>query len=115
MGAAVLAAALLANPLSTATAEEQQFLACVRQHESRGDYKAQNPVSTSSGAYQFIDATWLGNAKWARWGDSYPARGYAKARHAPAWVQDLVALHSIRRGGFRHWHGTGCTFHGRVA
>jgi muramidase (phage lysozyme) len=35
-----------------------KFLAAIRYHESRNDYKAQSSRSSASGAYQFIDETW---------------------------------------------------------
>ena len=112
----VAASVALSSPMAQAAHHERAFLTCVKIHESRGDYKAQNTTSTASGAYQFITATWLGNAKWAMWKGTYPARGYKKARHAPKWIQDLVALHAIRQeGGFRHWHGTGCRYKGVMA
>lgn len=80
------------------------FLVCVRAHESdsAGGYSAQNPYSSASGAYQFIDSTWRTVS--ARAG--HP--GYARAVHAPWYVQDAVAYHTINNGGRGHWSGTGC-------
>lgn len=83
---------------------------CIRRHESinAGHYDAANPTSTARGAYQFLRGTWQGNAKWAKWNGKYVARGYATADAAPAWVQDVVFIHSIQRGGIKAWRGTGC-------
>ena len=55
------------NVLATATKAERQFLACVRERESGGNPRARNPRSSAAGLYQFLTATWQGNAKWARW------------------------------------------------
>lgn len=83
---------------------------CIRKHESinAGHYKAANPASSARGAYQFLRATWQGNAKWAKWNGKHVARGYATADSAPAWVQDVVFIHSINNGGIKAWRGTGC-------
>jgi hypothetical protein len=76
---------------------------CIRQHESHHNYKAHNPRSSAAGAYQFLDGTWRGNAKFVP-----EAKSYSSASHAPNWVQDLVFIHSIQQGGIRAWHGTWC-------
>ena len=78
------------------------FLACVRRHESGGDYRAENPVSTASGAYQFLDSTWRTMSGRA----GHP--GWGHAAHAPAWVQDAVAVFTVQSGWASAWNGTGC-------
>ena len=85
------------------------FLVCVRQHESdRGPYPhvngytAQNPRSTASGAYQFLDSTWRNIAP------KVGAGQYARAKDAPWWVQDDAALWMINNGWRSAWNGTGC-------
>jgi hypothetical protein len=78
------------------------FLACVRRHESGGNYQAKNPVSTASGAYQYLDSTWRTMS--ARAGHS----GYGSARSAPPWVQDAVAVYTVNSGWSSAWNGTGC-------
>ncbi len=100
---------MIANVTAAVDAERRSiqahpFLVCVRAHESdtAGGYRAQNPRSSASGAYQFLDSTWRNVS--ARAG--HP--GYAKASHAPWWVQDAVALHLVNTGGKSAWAGTGC-------
>lgn len=80
------------------------FLVCVRAHESdrAGGYAAQNPRSTASGAYQFLDSTWRSVSPRA----GFP--GYSRAVDAPWWVQDAVALWHYRNLGPSAWAGTGC-------
>ena len=78
------------------------FLACVRRHESGGNYQAKNPRSTASGAYQFLDSTWRTMSARAGHG------GYPTARSAPPWVQDAVAIYTVNSGWRSAWNGTGC-------
>ena len=85
---------------------------CIRRHESIhvGHYKADSGTSTASGAYQFLQRTWDGNAKWAKWVDTRVAREYVGVApsQVPPWVQDVVFIHSIEQGGIHNWDGTGC-------
>ena len=89
--------------------QNDPFLTCIRHHESdRGaapyinGYTAQNPSSSASGAYQFIDSTWRTAS--ARAGQA----GYARAAQAPWYVQDAVAMSVVRNGGRSAWNGSGC-------
>lgn len=85
------------------------FLVCVRHHESdRGPYphangyRAENPVSSASGAYQYLSSTWRNVSASA----GYP--GYPTAASAPMQVQDAVALWHLNNLGKSAWNGTGC-------
>jgi len=85
-------------------------LTCIRHHESdRGPYphdngyQAENPRSSASGAYQFIDGTWRSVLRsMGRGGE------YSRAKYAPPFYQDMVALHLINSGGSSAWRGSGC-------
>jgi hypothetical protein len=66
--------------------DSDRILATIRQRESSGDYNAQNPKSTASGAYQFIDGTWKGLTKKYGIGQEF-----TKAKLAPKEIQDAVA------------------------
>ena len=65
-------------------------MATIRWMESRGDYQAQSPNSTASGAYQFVDGTWNNYA------------GYPRAVDAPAHVQDARARQDVNVVLARH-------------
>lgn len=85
---------------------------CIRKHESlnAGHYKAHNGTSSAAGAYQFLDGTWQGNAKWTKVDGKFVARKYVAANHAPQWIQDAVFIHSIKNGGVLNWVGTHCGY-----
>jgi hypothetical protein len=97
--AASLWVAVPAAPAGAAT----DFLSCVRWRESRNNYTAQNPTSSASGAYQFIDGTWRTVSVKAGHG------GYGRALHAPPYVQDAVARWTAIHVGRSPWAATGCT------
>ena len=80
---------------------------CVRRHESMqaGHYTAHSGHSSAAGAYQFLRATWQGNARWTPLAKPW---AHTTADRAPAWAQDAVFIHAIRGGGARAWSGTGC-------
>lgn len=60
--------------------------------ESGGNPEAQNPSSTASGLWQFLDSTWAGFG------------GYSKARYAPVDVQNEKAMELWNGGaGCHHW------------
>jgi hypothetical protein len=89
--------------------QQHPFLTCIRRHESdrgpwphAGGYGAENPSSSASGAYQFLDSTWRKVSAQA----GHP--GYARAKYAPWYVQDAVTLWVYEHGGRSNWAGSGC-------
>jgi hypothetical protein len=72
-------------------ADVEKILAAIRTKESGGNYAAQNPVSTASGAYQFIDSTWRSLTNTYGIGTEYP-----KAKLAPPEIQDAVAAKYVQ-------------------
>lgn len=60
--------------------------ACIAKYESGGNPRAENPSSTASGLFQFINGTWN------HFG------GYARAMYAPASVQ-LEKFYQVWNGG----------------
>ena len=69
---------------------------CVMNRESGGNIQAQNPSSSASGKWQFLDSTWNGYG------------GYSSAAQAPESVQDAKARQLWAGGsGASHWGG-GC-------
>jgi len=80
--------------------QESALLAEIRRRESSANYAAlppkptsDNPHPTASGAYQFINSTWRDTS------DATGVPQYATARQAPRWVQDVNALHLLRKYG----------------
>jgi hypothetical protein len=80
------------------------FFACVRHHESRGDYGVINRGSGAAGAYQFMPTTWS-NA--ARAFGRVDLAGVNPAAASPA-DQDAVAHYVYSTQGARPWAGSGC-------
>lgn len=78
------------------------FLACVRRHESGGNYRAENPVSTASGAYQWLDSSWRSVSRMAGYS------GWGHAADAPPHIQDAVSIWAVNNGYKSAWNGTGC-------
>lgn len=88
---------------------ERSFWLCVRRHESMS-YTGENPVSTASGAGQWLNGTWDGIKPWVKFKGEYVAKQYDEAKDAPAWVQDLVFRHVWKRNGLSMWRGTHCGY-----
>lgn len=59
--------------------------------ESGGNPTAQNPSSTASGLFQFLDSTWAGYG------------GYSRAMYAPQSVQEAKALLEYSTNGTSPW------------
>lgn len=93
------------QPSRHAPSAAVSFLKCVMAHESHGNPRAENPRSTASGLFQFLDGTWRHYAKHVP-----AARKYGHASWAPAAVQWEVALLAVKWGGHRNWKGTHCGY-----
>ena len=76
----------------------------VQSYESGGNYAAQNPTSTASGAYQFTNATWAQYAPQA----GYSVADYPTAAAAPPAVQDAVFAQTVSQVGLQPWTCAGC-------
>ena len=64
---------------------------------SPGSYTAQNPRSSASGRYQFLDSTWQGLDA---------AEGYSRAVYAPPAVQDAAARELYSQAGTTPWNAS---------
>jgi Transglycosylase-like domain len=76
----------------------------VQHYESGGNYQAQNPTSTASGAYQFTNATWRNYATQA----GVDTSQYPSAYLAPPAVQDQVFNQAVASNGLNDWTCPGC-------
>jgi len=76
-------------------------MADVRWCESRGDYRAENPTSTASGGWQFLDSTW-------RWVTGLPG----SASDYPIETQDRAAA-QLLDDGIHHWNASRHCWAGR--
>lgn len=61
---------------------------------ARINYKSQNPSSTASGGFQFLDTTW----------DRY--MGYKEAWKAPHRVQNKKAIITYKKEGTKPWYAS---------
>lgn len=95
--AAAVAVALVPPPVVVVEPEPLPDVAyAIRECESGGNYTAENPVSSASGAWQFVSATWA----WVT-GLEPPASAY------PAEVQDAAFLELWDEGrGASHWEAS---------
>lgn len=78
--------------------------ALVQGYESGGNYTAQNPTSTASGAYQFTNPTWAQYAGAAGVDTSL----YPTAASAPPAVQDAVFAQAVSQSGLQPWTCPNC-------
>ena len=100
-------------------AQWKPFAECVSNRESHGNPRAQNPVSTAQGKWQFLDGQWRHGAGWnvySRLRDSGMGRSQARRiltklhatpiKHWREEYQDAAFVYVILTpGGWRHWHG----------
>ena len=103
--------AMSADPLMAMSGEaapepDMSALSSVVKHfeSNGGDYNAQNPTSSASGAYGFIDSTWKQYANAA----GVDTTQYPTAKSAPPEVQDAVFSTAVRQNGLKDWTCPGC-------
>lgn len=98
---AVPATAPAASTTTTADAEDVQFLACVRETESRGDYSAVSASGAYFGAYQFDQQTWNNTVQHA----NLPGLADVQPNLATPAAQDQVAMALLQWQGTSPWAG----------
>lgn len=72
--------------ISSGSSDVDRIMATIRTRESSGNYGAQNPYGSASGAYQFVDSTWQNLTKKYGIGQEF-----GKAKLAPKEIQDAIA------------------------
>lgn len=85
--------------------EVERFAICVARHESwrAGLWKARNPYTSASGAFQYLDSTWRLQSRRAG------VTGYARAYLAPPDAQALTfAVNVSRYNSWTSWRGAHC-------
>jgi nucleoid-associated protein YgaU len=71
--------------------------------ESGGNIRAQNPSSTASGKYQFLDTTWRALG------------GVGRAKDASEAVQDAMAVKLLTQSGTAPWAASQACWGGKVS
>ncbi len=84
------------DPLSSEPASVQATFACIRAHESDGNYGAVNGYSGAGGAYQFMPSTWASLG------------GSGLPEYASAAEQDAMAVRAYEADGWSPWSGDAC-------
>jgi resuscitation-promoting factor RpfA len=74
----------------------------VQGYESGGNYTAQNPRTSASGAYQFTDPTWQ------QYAGQIGYSQYQTAASAPPAVQDAVFQQAVSQRGLADWTCPNC-------
>lgn len=87
------------DPFDGLSWSDRQFLECVKNRESRGDYTAVNPSSGAGGAYQFLQNTWNNTAAHAGRGDLVGL----PPQYASPYDQDFLAAHLLMWYGRSPW------------
>lgn len=84
----------------------EKFALCVSHHESWSPHMwtAENPISTASGGFQWIDGSWWVNMKRAG------VRGVRHAANNSPVKQAEVTAWVITHGGRWNWKGTHCGY-----
>ena len=103
-------------------AEWEPFRDCVVNRESHGNPRAQNPVSSAQGKYQFLDRSWRRGAAWnvySRLRDAGMPRSQARRiltrlhstpikRWREEYQDAAFAFAILIPRGWRHWSGGRC-------